>query len=117
MISNIKRRLRACGKNAESLKDRGTTLLIMMESEITALNLIAQGVFLQLEGEQKKKTHSLLIDSPVERTYSYGLEQLNIIYKEYIPGDFNIQLLEHGSPDVKAFISDKIDKNLTGAFS
>jgi len=96
--------------NQEELKNRFTTLLLMFESEVTALNFNASDVFNMLSSEAQKKLHLIVVDSPVERTYSYGLRKLDEIYKDKIPSDFIIHLLEHSANKVKAYISDKIDK-------
>ena len=98
------------------LNTRFSTLLIMLESEVAALNEIAKAVFESLPAEEQKKLHSIIIDSPDKKVYSYGLTKLYELYEkpeETIPEDFVLQMLEHTSPEVKAYISDKVDKIIT----
>lgn len=99
-------------KNSEELNSRFTTLLIMMESEVTVLNKIAEEIFDNMPKEKQKKLHGLIIDSPVTRAYSFGLRKLDMLYGDLIPEEFIIQMLEHTSYDVKAYISDKMNKVL-----
>ncbi|MDP4182294.1 MAG: hypothetical protein Q8942_14545, partial [Bacillota bacterium] len=98
-----------CDKNREGLQNRLSTLLIMLESPITGLNEIGEKIFDNMTGDAKKKLHSLIIDSPHPKTYMLGLKKLDAIYKDLIPGEFIIQMLEHGAKEVKAYISDKIN--------
>lgn len=99
-------------KNREKLKKRFTTLLLMFESEVTALNLYAGDVFNSLSEQEpeQKRLLSIIIDSPVQRAYSFGLDKLEEKHKEYVPTDIIVQMMEHGAPDVKAYISNKINK-------
>ncbi len=99
-------------KNSEELNSRFTTLLIMMESEVTVLNKIAEEIFDNMPKERQKKLHGLIIDSPVIRAYSFGLRKLDMLYGDLIPVEFIIQMLEHTSHDVKTYISDKMNKVL-----
>ncbi|MCY6369954.1 hypothetical protein [Clostridium ganghwense] len=99
-------------QNSEELNNRFSTLLIMLESEATALNKKAEEIFDNMPQEKQKKLHGLIIDSPVIRAYSFGLKKLDAIYGELIPEEFIIQMLEHSSSDVKAYISDKTNKIL-----
>lgn len=98
--------------NNKQLDNRLSTLLIMLESEVTLLNNLAQDTFETMPKENQKKLHGLIIDSPVNKAYSFGLEKLDMFYGDSIPEEFIIQMLEHGSKDVKAFISDKMNKVL-----
>ncbi|MCM1989972.1 hypothetical protein [Oceanirhabdus seepicola] len=99
-------------KNSKELYSRFSTLLIMLESEVTVLNKIAEEIFDDMPKERQKKLHGLIIDSPVIRAYSFGLRKLDMIYGNLIPEEFIIQMLEHTSHDVKAYISDKMNKVL-----
>ncbi|MCY6959008.1 hypothetical protein [Clostridium brassicae] len=99
-------------QNTEELNNRFSTLLIMLESEVTVLNKKVEEIFDNMPQEKQKKLHGIIIDSPVFRTYSFGLEKLNEIYGDLIPEEFIIQMLEHTSPDVKAYISDKTNEIL-----
>ncbi|KNY28176.1 TerD family protein [Pseudobacteroides cellulosolvens] len=96
----------------ENLIDKPSTILILLESEVPIANQLAKEVFSSLPQEKQKKLHSMIIDSPVERAYSFGLLQLDSIYGERIPGEFIVQMLEHGSPEVKAYISSKVDSTI-----
>jgi 3-methyladenine DNA glycosylase AlkC len=98
--------------NSEELNSRFSTLLIMMESEVTVLNNLAEDVFDNMPKEKQKKLHGLIIDSPVIKAYSFGLKKLDMLYGDSIPEEFIIQMLEHTSTDVKTYISDKINKIL-----
>lgn len=99
-------------KNSEELRTRFSTLLIMFESDITILNQKAEEIFDNMSGEKRKKLHGIIIDSPVNKVYSFGLRKLDEIYNDLIPIEFIIQMLEHNSIDVKAYISNKTDKIL-----
>jgi len=109
----VKMLIEIVNRNKCQLNDRLSTLLIMFESSITILNRLAEEVFDSMKEDEQKKMHSLLIDSPIERAYILGIKKLNFIYKDIIPSDFIIQMLEHGSNKVKSYISDKIDKTIT----
>jgi hypothetical protein len=95
-------------KNKKLLVDRYSTLIIMFESPIIILNNIAEEIFDSFE-DRNKKLHLLLVDSPVERAYKKGIEKIESIYKDTIPKEFIIQLMEHGSQFIKSYISNKID--------
>lgn len=99
-------------ENSDTLKARFSTLLIMLEADITVLNDKAKEIFNSMSGEEQRKLHALFIDSPVPKAYSFGLEKLNELYGEGIPETFLIQMLEHSSVEVKAYISSKTDKIL-----
>lgn len=104
--------LRILAKNVEALKERYSTLLIMLESNVAALNHQAEMLFDSLPPEQQQKLLRLIIDSPVPRAYSLGLRKLDAIYGEQVPEEFIVQMLEHGSAEVKAYISDKVNRIL-----
>lgn len=93
--------------NIEELSTRFSTLLIMFESDITILNEKAEEVFNNLVEEKRRKLHGIIIDSPVNKVYSFGLRKLDEIYKDLIPKEFILQMLEHTSIEVKAYISNK----------
>ncbi len=97
-------------RNKLQLGDRLSTLLVMFESDVLTLNRLAEEVFDSMQKDEQKKLHSLIIDSPVERAHLLGLNKLDLMYEDAIPEQFIIQMLEHGSSKVKAYISDKIDK-------
>lgn len=96
--------------NSKELENRFSTLLIMLESESTALNLKAQEVFGNLSTEKQKQLHALIIDSPEPKVYTFGLNKLDELYGEMIPEEFIIQMLEHNSIEIKKYISDKTNR-------
>jgi hypothetical protein len=100
-------------ENSEELSTRFSTLLIMFESDVTALNKRAEEIFDSMAEDRRRKLHGIIIDSPVNRVYSLGLRKLEEIYKDLIPKEFIIQMLEHTSSDVKAYISNKTDEILS----
>jgi len=100
-------------KLKEQLNFRLTTTLILLESDIEVLNDLAKESFLSQTGTEKKKMHSMIIDSPVQKAYTYGLEMLNAYYEntgQFIPQEFIIQMLEHPAKEVKSYISDKVNQ-------
>lgn len=111
----IKKLLELMERNIESLRERPTTLLLMMEADVHVLNKMAEEIFESLPVNEQRKLHAMVLDSPVRKVYSFGLKQLDLIYGERIPEQFIIQMLEHSAPEVKAYISDKIDRVL-GSF-
>lgn len=98
--------------NTEALSERNSTLLIMFESDITILNKKAEEIFNNMEEDKRRKLHKIFIDSPVNKVYSFGLKKLSEIYGDIIPSEFVLQMLEHTSSDVKAYISNKTDEIL-----
>ena len=99
-------------ENSEELSTRFSTLLIMFESNITILNEKAEEIFNNMAHEKRRKLHGIIIDSPVNKVYSFGLRKLDEIYKDLIPKEFILQMLEHTSTDVKAYISNKTNEIL-----
>ncbi|MDS0524727.1 hypothetical protein NNC19_03480 [Clostridium sp. SHJSY1] len=98
--------------NTEELSNRNSTLLIMLESDITLLNKRAEEIFENMEEDKRKELHGIIIDSPVNKVYSFGLKKLDELYSDLIPADFVIQMLEHTSSEVKSYISNKTDEIL-----
>ncbi|SFC13508.1 hypothetical protein [Clostridium uliginosum] len=99
-------------ENCEELNRRFSTLLIMFESDVTILNKKAEEIFDNMAKEKQKKLHGIIIDSPVKKVYLFGLRKLDEIYRDLIPKEFIIQMLEHTSNEVKAYISDKTNEIL-----
>lgn len=99
--------------NSEELESRFSTLLIMFESDITVLNNKAEEIFNGMAEEKRRKLHGIIIDSPVNKVYSFGLRKLDEFYKDLIPKEFIIQMLEHTSSEVKAYISNKTNEILS----
>ncbi|MGN2350043.1 hypothetical protein ACTFH7_16290 [Clostridium cagae] len=94
-------------RNSETLSKRFSTLLIMFESDITILNKKAEEIFENMINEEQKKLHGIIIDSPVNKVYLFGIKKLKEIYGDLIPKEFIIQMLEHTSSEVKEYISNK----------
>ena len=103
--------------NKEQLKTNLSTLLLLLESQVTALNDIAKSVFESMHGQMHKEMHMMIIDSPDTKVYRYGIEQLDAVYGYAIPIDFITQMLEHSSADIKAYISNKLNSILNGNLS
>lgn len=108
----VKRLVEVIERNINSLSDRLTTLLLMMESDVLVLNQMAEQIFQRLPLSQQGKLHAMIIDSPISKVYAYGLKQLDLVYGEKIPQQFIIQMLEHPASEVKAYVSDKMDRVL-----
>ncbi len=101
----------------ETLTEKNTTLLLLLECNVYALNKTAQSVFEQMQADKKQKMHMLLLDSPVERAYQYGLQKLEDWYGDKTPQQFVVRMLEHPCIPVKMYLSQKIQKafaNLEG---
>ncbi len=96
-------------KNKDKLLDRYTTLLLLFETDMIALNELAIEIFEMLPEKKNNVILSTLIDSPVKKAYSVALQKLDEIYKDKIPEEIIIRMLEHSSIEVKAYISDKIN--------
>ncbi len=94
----------------ETLTEKNTTLLLLLECNVYALNKTAQSVFEQMEAEKRQKMHMLLLDSPVERAYQYGLQKLEDWYGDKTPEQFVVRMLEHPCIPVKTYLSQKIQK-------
>jgi hypothetical protein len=107
---SMKMLLRIFAESGAELKERPSTLLIMLESGVTALNRQAEELFDILSPEKQRKLHAVIIDSPVHWVYSFGLKKLDLLYGENLPAEFIVQMLEHSSNDVKEYISGKINK-------
>ncbi len=96
-----------------ALAERTSTLLLLFECNAYALNQIAQSVFEDMEIEKREKLHMILLDSPIERTYQYGLKKLEDWYGNKIPTLFISRMMEHPCVEVKAYLSGKINHTLS----
>lgn len=99
----------------DELKEKLSTLFLMLESNVTVWNQKAEEIFDQLPSAIQKKFHSQILDSPVPKVYQFGIQKLTAFYGSYLPKEFIISLFEHPAFEVKAFLSNKIDmlcKNL-----
>lgn len=90
------------------LAERATTLLLLFECNVYPLNQIAQSVLEGLEIEKREKLHMILLDSPIEKAYRYGLKKLDDWYGSKIPTSFILRMMEHPCVEVKTFLSQKI---------
>lgn len=90
------------------LAGKTTTLLLLFECNVYYLNKIAQSVFEGLETSEREKLHMVLLDSPVERAYQYGLRKLDDWYGNKIPTQFIPRMMEHPCVEVKAYLSQKM---------
>ena len=96
----------------DRLLPRLATILLLLESDIDSLNRIAQETISGLAGEQQEKMLALAIDSPIPKACAYGLEKLKECYDDIgqmIPRPLIAQMLEHNAPEVKSYISDKVN--------
>ena len=84
--------------------------LILFESGVPSLRAIASEIFKKLSVKNRNNLLSILVDSPIRGAYSFALEKIDEIFKENIPKEILLQLLEHSKPEVKAFTSLKIKK-------
>lgn len=91
-----------------ALAGRTATLLLLFECNVYYLNRIAQSVFESLEIKEREKLHMVLLDSPVERAYQYGLRKLDDWYGNKIPTQFILRMMEHPCVEVKAYLSQKM---------
>lgn len=91
-----------------ALANKPTTMLLFFECNVYHLNQIAQSVFENMELEKREKMHMMLLDSPVERAYQYGLEKLDDWYGNKTPTQFILRMMEHPCVQVKAYLSDKM---------
>ena len=94
----------------DTLTERTATMLLFMECNASTLNKIAQSVFENMETEKREKMHMILLDSPVERAYQYGLQKLEQWYGDKTPQKFVSRMLEHPCIAVKSYLSEKMEK-------
>lgn len=110
----VKMLVEICTENRENLCTRYATLVMMLECDVVSLNSQAKEIFNSLGGREKVELHKMIVDSPVEKVNLFGVEKLKEIYGEMIPKEFVVQMLEHTSEKVKAYISDKVEYVLKG---
>ncbi len=97
-------------KQRQELIEKPNTLLLLFECNVYALNQTAQTVFENMEQQKREKMHMMLLDSPVESVYQYGLKKLEEWYGDKIPQQFISRMLEHTCIVVKQFLSKKMEK-------
>ena len=101
------------GRLQESLAEKTTALLLLFECNAYNLNKTAQSVFEGMETGKREKMHMILLDSPVKNAYKYALEKLDAWYGDKLPEQFILRMMEHPCTEVKAFLSEKINKAFT----
>ena len=92
----------------EELHSRLFTVVMLLESKVYALNTLAKTIFEALGDESQTRMLSMLLDSPDESAYRYGLEQLKSLYEANnrgIPTTFVMEMLEHPSHEVRGYVS------------
>lgn len=109
----VKTLTQIAGRLQKPLAEKTTTLLLLFECNVNSLNKTAQSVFEGMETGKREKMHMLLLDSPIERAYKYALEKLDAWYGDKLPEQFILRMMEHPCTEVKAFLSEKINKALT----
>lgn len=109
----VKAMTEAIQDSKDMLEDRTTTLLLLIESDVYALNQTAKEVFEHMEIEKREKMHMLLLDSPVESAYQYALQKLEQWYGDKLPKQFVFRMLEHPCVAVKQYLSKKMEKALS----
>lgn len=97
----------------EALSQKNATLLLLLECNVYSLNKIAQTVFEAMEIEKREKMHMLLLDSPVQKVYQYGLEKLDSWYEGKIPKAFIVRMLEHPCLSVQSYVCEKMEYALS----
>lgn len=104
--------IEALGMMEDQLFTRFSTVTILLESQITALQERAAAVFEKLPGNEQKKLHAMLLDSPKQQAYEFALRKLYEIYEErseVIPAEFVLPMLEHPAVEVRTYISGKME--------
>ncbi len=109
----VKTLTKVIDKLQDTLTEKNTLLLILFECSVYALNKIAKSVFESMEIEKREKFHMILLDSPIEKAYQYGLEKLNDWYGNKVPKKFVLRMLEHPCVDVKSYISKKLEETFS----
>lgn len=97
----------------EDLSHSPAHLLALLESPVSSFNDLAKRSFMLIPNEKSEMVHSLFLTSPVASAYNYGLELLETHYKDCMPSNLLLQLLEHPNPTVKAYVSTKIEMLLS----
>lgn len=95
-------------RHQAALAEKTTTLLLLFECNVYHLNQTVQSVFENLEIAKREKLHTILLDSPIERTYQYALKKLDDWYGNKLPTPFISRMMEHPCVEVKAYLSKKM---------
>ena len=69
-------------------------------------------IFDSLDADTKHDLHLMIVDSPVSKVYNYGMYNIDALYGDYIPAEFITRMLEHPAPEVKDYITDRINNLL-----
>ena len=96
------------------LMGRNTTVLLLLEQEQQALQTLAKSAFQELYGSLQQDLHLMLLDSPYESAYGFGLAQLARLYGEApIPRELLLPMLSHRAPAVKRFLGAHLSDSLS----
>lgn len=101
-------------RHQEKLPETEATLLLLMECNVFHLNKVAQAVFEGMELGDREKMHLVLLDSPIERAYQYGLRKLDDWYGNKVPAQFIPRMMEHPCVEVKAYLSRQMEQAFSG---
>lgn len=101
--------LEVLNENKLVLLERKEIFLMFAESPILLLNETAKQAMRGAKEEKKIEMLSVLIDSPVERAYHMGLNELEEQYQGKIPSEIIRKMIEHPSEKIKAYIAEKAE--------
>lgn len=96
-------------ENIEKLKLRKSTMLMLLEGPSDLLGDKVKEIFNSLDEETKHGLHLMIIDSPVQKVYNYGIHEIDALYEDCIPVEFITRMLEHPAPEVKDYITNRIN--------
>ncbi len=98
--------------NIGRLKSRKATMLMLLEGPSDLLGDKVIEIFDSLDADTKHDLHLMIVDSPVSKVYNYGMYNIDALYGDYIPAEFITRMLEHPAPEVKDYITDRINNLL-----
>ncbi|MCI8371586.1 MAG: hypothetical protein HFI75_04170 [Lachnospiraceae bacterium] len=106
----VKTLTQIAGQLREQLTVRTAALMIFFECNVYHLNQIAQSVFEGMPDAKREQLHMLLLDSPLEQAYRYGIKKLDDWYGNKVPKSFIVRMMEHPCVEVKAYLSKKMEQ-------
>jgi hypothetical protein len=112
-LGMVKSLIEAIHVNKGELVKNEAVLIVLFESNVASLNDLAKETYELLSINKKKEILLKIIDSPHERAYLFGIEQLNQEFGNKIPREFMVPLLEHESTVVKGYVSELISHVIT----
>ena len=95
----------------EALQSQPSSLLILLESNVFALNELVKVIFEELPADDQAELHKMLLDSPDKKTYQFAIDKLKTVYEgnnRPIPAEFITEMLEHPSHEVRNFVSSRV---------